>query len=112
MLTATVVASMLGLSPRAVYELHAAGRLPGYRFGRAVRFDPADVETFRLSCRSAGTPATNAGATNSTVSLKVAGTGLADYFQKAGLKPKLTRSTARKAADSTPLRLVSSDETA
>lgn len=111
MLTAAEVATQLGLSPRAVYELHASGRLPGYRFGRAVRFEAADVETFRLSCRSAGTPETSAGATNSTVSLKVAGTGLADYFQKAGLKPKLTRSTARKADASTPLRLVSSEQT-
>lgn len=31
MLTAAEVATQLGLSPRAVYELHAAGRLTVYR---------------------------------------------------------------------------------
>lgn len=33
MLTAPTVARQLGLSPRAVYALAAAGALPCYRFG-------------------------------------------------------------------------------
>lgn len=49
MLTAATVATMLGLSPRKVYALHAEGALPGYRFGVALRFDPADVEAYKRS---------------------------------------------------------------
>lgn len=52
MLPAVAVAHQLGISQRAVYAAAEAGHLPCYRFGRAVRFDPADVEAFRASCRS------------------------------------------------------------
>lgn len=34
-----------------VYELHAAGRLPGYRIGGALRFDADEVRRFLDSCR-------------------------------------------------------------
>lgn len=78
MLTASEVARLLGLKPRTVYALG----LPCYRFGRAVRFDPADVEAYRASCRSAGTPATSAGATNSTATFKAAATDLAACFPR------------------------------
>ena len=47
MLTAAQVATMLGISRRAVYALAAAGKLPHYRFGDALRFDEADVEAYR-----------------------------------------------------------------
>lgn len=46
MLTAAQVAPMLGISARAVYELAAEGGLRHYKFGRAIRFEAADV----LSC--------------------------------------------------------------
>lgn len=52
MLTAKQVGPLLGISARAVYELAASGLLPSYRptaSKDAVRFDPADVETYRQS---------------------------------------------------------------
>lgn len=114
MLTASEVATRLGLRPRTVYELAARGLLACYRVGAgggAVRFDPADVEAYRTSCRSAGTPATSAGATSSTVSLKAADTDLADYFRAARVKLKLTPTTGANRRGSTRLRLASSSET-
>jgi excisionase family DNA binding protein len=112
MITAAEAAKQLGISARMVYDLFHAGRLAGFKIGRAVRFDPADIETFRQSCRSPGTPATSAGGTTSTVTLKAADTDLSAYFRKAGLKPKLTRTTGGKAPGSMPLRLVSNKQTA
>lgn len=50
MLTAAAVATMLGLSARAVYDLADSGRLPCYRLGAgggALRFDEQDVEAFK-----------------------------------------------------------------
>lgn len=44
--TAAQVAATLGISARAVYELAASGRLTFYKFGRAVRFDPADIDAY------------------------------------------------------------------
>jgi excisionase family DNA binding protein len=111
MLTAAEVARCLKISKRMVYELHASGTLAGYRFGRNVRFASSDVDTYRASCRSVGTNRTSAGATSSTAAFKAAATGLAASFRAAGLKPKLTRSTARRARASTPLQLACSDKT-
>ncbi len=107
MLTAKQVAPLLGLSSRKVYELARAGSLPSFRFDDAVRFDPADVETYRTSCRSTGTNPTNAGASSSTASFKVAGTDFRDFCRKAGLKPKLTSTTGEKGRASPRLRMVS-----
>ena len=107
MLTAKEAGALLGISARMVYELFASGKLTGYRIGRAVRFDRCDIEDFRLSCRSAGTPETSAGGSSSTVTWAARDTDLAAYFQRAGVKPRLTRTTAAKARGSTPLRLVS-----
>ena len=90
MLTATEAAKQLGLSARKVYDLHASGELAGFRFGRAVRFDPADLEAYRTSCRSVGTPGTSNGASLSSERFKVVATDLAACFRKAGVKPKLT----------------------
>ena len=39
-------------------------------------------------------------------------TALADYFRRAGREPKLTSTTTRSRAGSTPLRLVSNDHSA
>ena len=52
MLTAAQVAAQLGISARKVYDLHADGQLRGFRFGRAVRFEPAVVQEYIESCRS------------------------------------------------------------
>lgn len=49
MLTAADVARMLGISAPEVHKLHASGRLPAYRFGRAMRFDPADVHALQAA---------------------------------------------------------------
>mgnify|MGYP003402169664 CR=1 FL=1 len=72
MLTVRQAAAALGMSLTFVRSEAAAGRLRGYRFGRALRFDPADVEAYRASCRSAGTRETSAGGSSSTALLTVA----------------------------------------
>lgn len=111
MLTAKQVAIELGISARTVYDLHASGALPGYKFGRAIRFAPADVATYRESCRSAGTVETRVGVSSSTALFKAAATGLASCFRAAGVKPRLTRSTAKKEQGSMPLQPAFSGET-
>lgn len=88
MIDAKTVAPMLGISERSVYELAKSGRLNCYRFGAAVRFDEADVEEYKKSCRSVLTHATSVGALSSTRLLRASGSGLAAYFQKATQKPK------------------------
>jgi excisionase family DNA binding protein len=55
MLTASEVASVLHISARKVYELAASGQLASHRFGSAVRFEPADIEAYKQSCRSPAT---------------------------------------------------------
>ena len=40
------VAEMLGLSKPHVYNLAKGGELASIKFGRAVRFDPKDVDRF------------------------------------------------------------------
>jgi len=40
------VAELLGLSKPHVYNLAKDGELPSIKFGRAVRFDPKDVEAY------------------------------------------------------------------
>jgi excisionase family DNA binding protein len=37
------VAELLGVSDKHIYELAAQGKLPAFRVGKAVRFDPQDV---------------------------------------------------------------------
>jgi excisionase family DNA binding protein len=56
MLTAAAAATLLGLSARKVYAMAAEGILPCYRFGSAVRFDPADLEAYRAAHQSAAKP--------------------------------------------------------
>lgn len=62
-------AQLLGVSERTVYSLAApAGPIPCIRLPgvRRIIFDEADIRAYREAskCRSAGTPATNAGASN------------------------------------------------
>ena len=40
------VARHLGMSRSNVYHLASVGALPSIKFGKAVRFDPMDVERF------------------------------------------------------------------
>jgi excisionase family DNA binding protein len=42
----STVARQLGLSKPHVYNLAKSGELPSIMFGKAVRFDPGDVERF------------------------------------------------------------------
>ena len=46
LLNAAETGKRLRLSVPHVYTMAAAGTLPSIKFGRAVRFDPADVERF------------------------------------------------------------------
>ena len=114
MLTAKEAGALLRLSARAVYQLAKSGAIPCHRMGEkrgAVRFDPADVEAYRTSCRSVGARETSATASISTESLKVSDTGLASYFRAAGVRPKLTHGDAKKKPASMPLQLVSDNST-
>jgi excisionase family DNA binding protein len=106
---ASKAAKMLGISVRAMYALGATGQVPTYRIGRAVRFLPSDVEGFFRKCLSGGAQGTRGGGLSSTVTMKAAGTGLASYFRKAGVEPKLTPTTGKKARDF-PLSLVALPE--
>lgn len=57
-LTAKQAAQELGLSARKLYELAATGKLACYRFDGAIRFDGADIQAYKQSCRL---PATTSG---------------------------------------------------
>lgn len=46
-LTAKEVAKMLNLKPRTVYQLP----IRCYRYGRAVRYELADVQEYKQSCQ-------------------------------------------------------------
>jgi excisionase family DNA binding protein len=52
LITAKEAADIMGISVGAVYDRAAPrGSLPCYRFGGALRFDPADVDAYMQSCR-------------------------------------------------------------
>jgi len=42
-MTANEVAELLAISPITVYKMAKAGRLPSFRVGTAVRFDPRAI---------------------------------------------------------------------
>ncbi|MEO1064826.1 MAG: excisionase family DNA-binding protein [Actinomycetota bacterium] len=44
-------ASYLGLQVRTLYRLIDEGQLPGYRFGRVIRLQRADVDAFIAASR-------------------------------------------------------------
>jgi excisionase family DNA binding protein len=46
LLRTTQVAAMLGMSREQVWRLWSAGRLPGYKLDRHLRFAPDDVDRF------------------------------------------------------------------
>ena len=110
LLTAKEAAPLLGLKPRTLYALAAAGKIACHRLGvgdGAIRFDPADIEAYKQSCRS---PATMPAAGSSSLiasSPELGGSALTDYFRKAGREPKRSPTTRRKAPASTRLQLVS-----
>ena len=112
MLTAAEAAPMLGLKPRTLYALAKAGKIACHRLGvgdGAVRFELADIEAYKQSCRL---PATTqaVGSTNLTASLPESDSGLTAYFRKAGREPKRKTSTSGKQRGSTSLQLVASSQ--
>jgi excisionase family DNA binding protein len=54
LLSPAEVAARLGLSRPHVYTLATAGAIRSIKFGRAVRFDPKDVERFIRDHRREG----------------------------------------------------------
>jgi excisionase family DNA binding protein len=59
LLTVRQASTALGMSPTFVRDEYHAGRLRGYRFGRAIRFDPADVEAYRRPPQPPAPPPVN-----------------------------------------------------
>lgn len=112
MLTAKEAAPLLGLKPRTLYALAAAGKIACHRLGvgdGALRFELADIEAYKTACRS---PATTraAGSTSSTARFpELDGSALTSYFQKAGREPKPKRSTSTKQPVDTRLKLAYSE---
>lgn len=112
LLKAREAGKLLGLSARTMYALAAAGKIACHRMGvgdAAIRFDPADLEAYKQSCRS---PATTraAGSTSSTVKYQAEGeSALTSYFRRAGREPKQKPSTTRKQHAATPLKLAYSE---
>jgi excisionase family DNA binding protein len=51
LLSSDQVSEVLGVSRPYVYHLARAGKLPGYRMGRILRFEPGDVLDFLSNCR-------------------------------------------------------------
>lgn len=52
MMTAEQVAQTLATSKDKVYNLYKSGDLPGYRFGRLIRFSEQQVQEYITSCQS------------------------------------------------------------
>lgn len=68
MIDAKAAGRIIGISPRAVYQLAADGKIRHYRpLPGTVKFAEEDAVAYRdAACRSAGTSETSAGAGNST----------------------------------------------
>lgn len=107
LLSASDVAHQLGISARQVYDLAASGTLPAYRFGRSLRFEPSDIAEYKTSCRSRGIRRAVSSSLSLTVGSAAHGSALESAFQKLGIKPRLTSSTARKERGSTPRQTAS-----
>jgi excisionase family DNA binding protein len=114
LLKAAQAGRLLGLSARTMYALAAAGKIACHRMGvgdAAVRFDPADLEAYKQSCRSpATTPA--AGCSSLTASLPESASALTAFFRKAGREPKPKRTTSENQRASGTLRLVEKSQSA
>lgn len=106
MLTAAQVGAMLGLSPRKVYDMARSGEIQCYRFGDAVRFEPADVEAYKASCRVVVRDPGRIDAQKCSELLRILGadfrasgrvphgvTELDRAFAKIGVKPRKSRPT-------------------
>ena len=50
-LSSAEAAELLGVGTRTLYRFIDEGRLPAYRFGRVIRLQRSDVESFVSSCR-------------------------------------------------------------
>lgn len=100
LINAKRVGELLGIKARTVYDLTYSGRLACYRIGGAVRFDPADVEAFKVSCRvdarSAADRQSNRGASTVALSLRDPDAELARYFERHGLKRREKRTPSTK----------------
>lgn len=109
MLTASEAAAYLRISTRKMYAMAASGEVACHRFGAAVRFEQADLDAYKQSCRL---PATTraAGSTNLTASLPERDSGLTAYFRKAGREPKRKPTTSEKRQGSTRLQLVAASQ--
>lgn len=111
MLSVTEAAKRLGVASRTVYDLAApAGPIPCHRIGRRIVFSEDDLEEYIQSCRYTEIKREVATFLSSTVALKAEGSALERYFRKHGRVPKLTPTTAKSQAVSTPLRLVSKNQ--
>ncbi|MBP7991210.1 MAG: helix-turn-helix domain-containing protein [Rhodocyclaceae bacterium] len=101
-------AQVLGVSGRMVYTLAApAGPIPCHRIGRRIIFDPSDVQEFKTSCRSIATKREVVSSLNSTRSSMAKESELLKAFRALGIKPKLTVTTGKNPAGSTPSQPVS-----
>lgn len=93
LICATAVAALLGISSRTVYDLVYSGRLTVYLVGGSLRFDPADVEAFKQSCRRQARPATALGPRRRPPSVRISredsDSALRRYFESNGVKPRL-----------------------
>ncbi|CAM8634277.1 excise, DNA binding domain, excisionase family [Acidimicrobiia bacterium] len=50
-LSSSDAAELLGIGTRTLYRFIDEGRLPAYRFGRVIRLQRHEVESFVSSCR-------------------------------------------------------------
>lgn len=98
MLTAADVAAMLGLKPRTVYDI-PVDQLPRYRLGAgrgAVRFEQADVEAYKASCKvvvrqQVAAPPLRGTTVRFAALVPVGVTELDRAFAKLGVKPRKAR---------------------
>ena len=54
LIPAKEAATLLAISERTLWQLTHDGRLPAIRFGRIVRYDPADLRAFIEAGRCVG----------------------------------------------------------
>ena len=107
------VATELGVSSGMVYSLAApAGPIPCYRVGRRVTFDETDIQEYKQSCRSVVTNRAVRSSLSSTASSTTCVSALESAFQKLGVRPKQTNTTARRPRASTPPRMALVQKTA
>lgn len=50
-LSTAEAAKRLGITPRTLYRFIDAGQLPAYRFGRVIRLQETEVDSFIQTCR-------------------------------------------------------------